>query len=82
MCEEHTTTLRKAFREVDFDAITLHWDGKLFLGVRNKNLVDRIQIIVNFKGMEQLLEILVLLSGNERDEGQAVHQMLRVDRQN
>lgn len=59
------------------DSLIVHWDGKLIPDITGKEKVDRLPILVSFKGTSKLLEVLKLPSGTGEAQAQAVVDSLK-----
>lgn len=59
------------------DSLVVHWDGKLLPDLSGKDKVDRIPILVSFKGLSKLLEVTKLSSGTGESQAEAVVNALR-----
>ncbi|KAL4150130.1 hypothetical protein QTP88_003964 [Uroleucon formosanum] len=68
--------LRVNFNPSQRGPCVVHWDGKLLLSLSEKKLVDRLPIIISYKGIEQLLGVPELISGTGENQATAVYQAL------
>ncbi|XP_050060675.1 uncharacterized protein LOC126551445 [Aphis gossypii] len=68
--------LRVNFNPSQIGPCVVHWDGKLLPSLSEKKLVDRLPIIVSYKGIEQLLGVPELISGTGENQATAVYQAL------
>ncbi|KAL4104515.1 hypothetical protein QTP88_019810 [Uroleucon formosanum] len=68
--------LRVNFNPSQIGPCVVHWDGKLLPSLSEKKLVDRLPIIISYKGIEQLLGVPELISGTGENQATAVYQAL------
>ncbi|KAL4125926.1 hypothetical protein QTP88_010163 [Uroleucon formosanum] len=68
--------LRVNFNPSQIGPCVVHWDGKLLPSLSEKKLVDRLPIIISYKGIEQLLGVPELISGTGENQSTAVYQAL------
>ncbi|KAG0696641.1 hypothetical protein GWK47_026471 [Chionoecetes opilio] len=54
------------------NSLVVHWDGKLIPDLTGKKKVDRLPILVSFRGKSKLLEVPKLPSGTGDAQAQAV----------
>lgn len=66
----------RAFDKSELDAITVHWDGKMLPALVGKEQVERLAILISYKGIEKLLEIPVISSSSGNDQANAVYELL------
>ncbi|KAL4091591.1 hypothetical protein QTP88_026257 [Uroleucon formosanum] len=71
-----TSALRVNFNPSQICPCVVHWDGKLLPSLSEKKLVDRLPIIISYKGIEQLLGVPELISGTGENQATAVYQVL------
>ena len=58
--EEKATEIKKHFKNTNLEAAVVHWDGKLLPALTDKEIVDRLPVILSNCDSEQLLGVPVL----------------------
>ncbi|XP_011704858.1 PREDICTED: uncharacterized protein LOC105460119, partial [Wasmannia auropunctata] len=76
MRKEIAEALRTTFQKSELDAITVHWDGKMLPALMGKEQVDRLPVLISYKGSEKLLGIPAISSGTGNKQACAVYELL------
>jgi len=61
--EERVGILKDQFKECDLQAMVLHWDGKLLPNLMEKEIIDRLAIVISNGDVEKILAVPVLEHG-------------------
>lgn len=74
--EAKAINIRKIFKEVDLNAVVLHWDGKLLPSLLKRNVVDRLPVVITSGDTEKLLGVPALENGQGKTQADAIFDVL------
>uniref|UniRef100_A0A8D8XNF0 Uncharacterized protein n=1 Tax=Cacopsylla melanoneura TaxID=428564 RepID=A0A8D8XNF0_9HEMI len=72
--EERFQVIKDKFKNSDLENAVLHWDGKLLPAVLNKDLVERLAILVSSGDEEHLISVPKLENSMGATQAKAVHE--------
>jgi len=58
--QEKADIIKNKFKEINLNAVVLHWDGKLLPALTGKNIIDRLSVIITNGDVEKIVAIPVL----------------------
>lgn len=68
--------IRKAFKDVELKAMVLHWDGKMLPSLINREMADRLPIVVTNGDIEKILGIPELQNSKRSSQATAIFEVL------
>lgn len=74
--KERAEKVKQRFKDCDFLAPVVHWDGKMFADITGSEKHDRLAIIITSGETEQILGVPILHSSSGREQATAVYEAL------
>jgi hypothetical protein len=74
--EKYASKIHAEFSKINISAVTVHWDGKLLPSLTNKELVDRLPIVLSYNGGEKLIGVPQLSSGSGKNQALSIYKAL------
>ena len=74
--EAKAAHIKEVFKNMEFDSLVVHWDGKMLYNMVKHEVLDRLPILVSNNEIEKLIGIPELSNGTGKSQAEAVCEVL------